>query len=212
MKTLLLVLLFETWAALLGAQVELPAEADLRAQYDTLLSRWGTHKQLPAGLELQALVALSYYPELRDAYIRFEYKKATLPYASKPRFVSLLHPFGKRCYRIIISTQSTALREPTLMKNLPFQAQIGALGHELAHTAYYSKTGSWKLLSDGLRYSSDRFKEKFEKMTDDIAIEHGLDWYIYTWNAAIYSVKKRDGKRANIYYTPEQILERIPHR
>jgi len=80
---------------------------------------------------------------------------------------SLINPFGNKKYLIIISSKSTALREPTLLKNLNFNAQIGALGHELAHTAYFHQHKKRTILRDGVKYGiSIRYKEKFEKMTE----------------------------------------------
>ena len=174
---------------------------------DVLKSEFGKNKKLPAGFELQALIALSYYPELRDEHVVFVQKKAAIPYASRPGIFSLLNPFSKKKYRVIISTKTNALRTPTLLENLDFNAQIGALGHELAHTAYYYKTRKLKILVNGIQYLDRSFEGKFEKMTDRIAIGHGLGTQIYTWCKAIFPVKKRDGKRSEIYYPPKAIFE-----
>lgn len=172
---------------------------------DSLIVLYGRHKILPAGYERQALTALSFYPELRDAHIRFVVKKARYPYASRPRLGTLLLPFVRKKYNIVISRKSTELREPTLLKNLPFEAQIGALGHELAHAAHYAQTPKWKILLESLRYTSDQYKEKYEKATDRSAIEHGLGAEIYNWNQRVYPVKLKDGKRGKIYYSPDEI-------
>ena len=40
-------------------------------RYDQLLLEFGNNKELPPGYELQALLALSHYPELKDIKIRF---------------------------------------------------------------------------------------------------------------------------------------------
>lgn len=172
---------------------------------DSLRALYGRHKSLPAGYELPALTALSYYPELRNAHIRFVVKKADLPYASKPAYWSLITPFVPKRYRIIISNQSSTLREPTLLKNLSLTAQIGALGHELGHTSWYLRTKKCSIIRTGLRYSNEKFKEKFEKMTDCIAIRHGLGQYLLEWNRAVYPTKLKDGNRSKIYYSPAEI-------
>lgn len=179
----------------------------IKAATDSLNQLYGKNKHLPEGYELQALTALSYYPELREAQIRFVLKSAELPYASRPVLGTLLSPFVRKKYKIIISSQSTALRESTLLKHLGFDAQVGALGHELAHTSYYSRSGKWKIIRDGWKYRKRAYKEQFEKMTDRIAIQHGLGACIYAWSKAVYPVKKADGDRGTIYYTPEEILQ-----
>lgn len=172
---------------------------------DSLRLLYGKNKRLPAAFELQALTALSHYPELRDASIQFVVKKSKLPYASRPRLMGLLIPFVRKKYRIVISSQSTLIREPTLLKNLDFQQQTGALGHELAHAAYYSRTRKGRILAEGMKYHRVDFKEQFEKMTDRIAIEHGLCAELLSWNEAVYPVKRKDGNRATIYYSPEEM-------
>ena len=45
-------------------------EADERQRYEALLNEYGSNKVLPPGYELQALLALSHYPELKDVRIR----------------------------------------------------------------------------------------------------------------------------------------------
>ncbi len=176
-----------------------------RFSIDSLRLLYGNNKHLPAAFELQALAALSHYPELRNASIQFVVKKSKLPYASRPRLMSLLIPFARKKYRIVISRRSTAVREPTLLKNLGFQEQTGALGHELAHVAYYNRTRKGRIMAEGLKYHRAGFKEQFEKMTDRIAIEHGLCAELLAWNKAVYPVKLRDGNRATIYYSPEEM-------
>ena len=172
---------------------------------DSLRHLYGKNKRLPAAFELPALAALSHYPELANASIRFVVKKNKLPYASRPRLWSLLLPFARKKYRIVISSRSTPVREPTLLKNLTFEQQTGALGHELAHAAYYHRTRKGKILAEGMQYRRTAFKEQFEKMTDRIAMAHGLCTELLAWNEAVYPVKLKDGNRARIYYSPEQM-------
>jgi hypothetical protein len=198
------------WAHLLAAQTSakmMYVQEEEQLRFDSLKTLYGRHKKLPAGYELPALVALSYYPELQHKHIKFVIKKHDLPYSSRPRLWSLLVPFVPLRYVIIISTDAGVVREPTLLHHLPFNAQIGALGHELAHTSYYARTRKWQVLKDGLHYSDPVFKEKFEKMTDRIAIQHGLGPQLYAWCGLVYPVKLKDGIRAKIYYSPEEILQ-----
>ena len=178
-----------------------------KAATDSLKLLYGKNKHLPEGYELQALTALSYYPELQETPIRFIIKNTKLPYASHPALGALLTPFARKKYKIIISSRSTLLRESTLLKHLEFDAQVGALGHELAHTAYYSRSVKWKIIRDGWKYRKSAFKAQFERMTDRIAIAHGLGAQIYAWSKAVYPVKRIDGDRGKIYYSPEEILE-----
>lgn len=190
-----------------GACSHLYDQTTEHMRLDTLRAQWGGHKQLLPAYELPALIALSHYPELSNAHIRFREKKAKLPYASRPTLGSLLWPFGHRKYRVIISTRSTRLREPTLMHHLGFNAQIGALGHELAHIAHYEGTRRGAILWEGLRYHNLRFRERYEKQTDRIAIAHCLGLPLYEWNTFIWPVKSQDGARGRVYYAPEAIFD-----
>lgn len=176
---------------------------------DTLRALYGKQKRLLTAYELATLVALSHYPELKNARIRFREKKAKLPYASRPTLGSLLWPFGPKRYRVTISTRSTPLREPTLMRHLGFNAQIGALGHELAHIAHYEGTGRWGILGEGVRYHNLRFRERYEKQTDRIAIAHCLGLPLYEWNAFVWPIKSRDGVRGRVYYAPDAIFDML---
>ncbi len=58
---------------------------------------------------------------------------------------SLLRKRDQRTYRVIISDQSLPQMESVLLKNLPFNAQIAIIGHELAHTAEYQTLNSYQL-------------------------------------------------------------------
>ena len=52
----------------------------------------GKHKKLPKDYEYQALIALSYYPELYDVHIKFRFKKSKI--STKNGLISVfLHPF-----------------------------------------------------------------------------------------------------------------------
>lgn len=164
--------------------------------------------KLPKGFERAAVEALGHYPELAAERIAFKVRPSKLAYWSRPVVWSLLPGFEKR-YKIIISSRSSALREPALLKNLAFDEQVGALGHELGHTAYYQRTSKAKLLADGFRYkTSFGFKARFEKMTDGIAIEHGLCPQLSVWSRAVWPIKLKDGRRAELYLSPEAIERR----
>lgn len=180
-------------------------------QSDSLRVRYGHLKKMPKAYEIPILLALSHYPELHSEKITFRIKKSKLPYLSRPTLGSIVWPFGSKKYIIIISNQSTKLREPTLLENLRFNAQIGALGHELGHTAYFKNRRRYKIMADGIRYWSLGYKKKLERLTDEIAIRHGLGNQILEWNKAVYPVKLRDGKRAKIYYNPQEITEILKH-
>ncbi len=144
-------------------------------QYDSLLEQFGNNKQLPSGFELQTLIALSHYPQLRDTKINFIVADVSIPLSSRPHWSSLLRSAKNRTYQVIIDSELAGPREALLLKNQPFNAQVGIIGHELAHTVYYLDRSFFGILGDALCQLSD-CRIGFERATDRRLIEHGLGW------------------------------------
>ncbi len=139
--------------------------------------------KFPAGYGQQAKIALSYYPELKGLKIRFKTKKGGAPFVSRPTVGSSFFKKPKnRTYLIIIRTGEDKRFGPILMKNMPLNAQIGVLGHELAHTADFAQRGFWKMMRVIWGNLSKKYMDQFEYNTDRSAIEHGLGFQILAWS------------------------------
>ena len=150
---------------------------------DSLKQLYGKNKQLPKGYELQALLALSHYPELKDVKIKFKMKKGGAPFVSRPTaWSTFFKRKSKRDYLIFIRTKSHSMFDPILMQNMPFDAQVGVLGHELGHTADYIHRGFGKMMKVVFGNLSYRFLDKFEFETDRRAVHHGLGFQILAWS------------------------------
>lgn len=179
-------------------------------RFDELHTVYGVNTVLPDGFELQALLALSHFPELRKVKIEFVVKKAVVPLMSYVRLRSLLRGPEKRRYRIVISSNSFAAAEPMLLANLPFDAQVGILGHEIAHTVEYLEKGPFGMLGVPLCTLRRRCREPFEQGTDRRAIDHGLGWQLYGYYRYAWGVQRSagnaDGGFAKTYMTPREIL------
>lgn len=147
-------------------------------QYQYLLTEFGSNKELPVGLELQGLLALSHYPELKNTKIRFILGDVSIPISSRPHWASMLRSAKNRTYQVIIDTNREGTREALLVKNQPFNAQIGIIGHELAHTVYYLDRSFFHILRDAICQLSD-CRINFERATDRRLIEYGLGWQRY---------------------------------
>ena len=113
------------------------SESEERGRFQELLIEYGQNKSLPPGFELQALLALSHYPELNTVNIRFVIDDVDIPLSSRPHWASLLKGAEKRNYLVVIDSNRKQGNGAFLLKNQPFNAQVGILGHELAHTVYY---------------------------------------------------------------------------
>jgi hypothetical protein len=148
-----------------------------------LLQTFGKNKVLIPQFALQTLVALSYYPELKNTSIRFIYKFAVSTLATKPDFPSLLLNGDKRTFTIIISDSSMQQLEPVILPKMDFNAQIGIIGHELAHVADFKQRSLLSLTGSGIGHLfSARYIDRFEFRTDSICIAHGLGYQLLAWS------------------------------
>lgn len=151
---------------------------------DSLRSLYGQNKKLPKGYELQALLALSHYPELIDVKIKFKMRNGGAPFVSRPTAWSTFFRSGsKRNYLVIIRSKPHPMFDPILLPAMPFNAQIGVLGHELGHTVDYTNRGFGKMMKVVFGNLSWKFLDKFEFATDRRAIEHGLGFQILAWSS-----------------------------
>jgi len=145
------------------------------ARFDQLLESYGQNKALPEGFELQALLALSHYPALKDVKINFIIDDVGIPISSRPHWASMARSASNRTYQVIIDSQREGGRGALLLKNQPFNAQVGIIGHELAHSVYYLDRSFLGILGDAIcQFSSCRIQ--FERATDRRLIDHGLGW------------------------------------
>lgn len=149
------------------------------------LEQYASNKKFPREIEPQVLTALSYYPELKDIKIEFRIKKRNTPLTSRPRIFSVFRKKKNRKYIITISSESSDRLVPILFSNLPYNAQIGVLGHELAHIADYNTKNTFQLLGLSFGMLSAKYVDKFEWNTDKRTIEHGLGYQLYAWSSYV---------------------------
>lgn len=175
-------------------------------RYDFLLEQFGKNKVIPEEFKLQALVALSYYPVLKETPIEFVLTDADASLTSNINPATLIFPWMKKTYVIYIDTIKTiGFTSPTLLKNLPYNAQIGVLGHELAHTVSYLDKSAIELAWSGILYlSSEQYVVNFENETEKRTIQYGLGYQLLSWSEFQYNIKLQEGKGA-YYFAPEKI-------
>ena len=153
-------------------------EMEEQVHFDSLMAEFGRTKDLPAGYELQTLLALSHYPELKEVRIQFVLDDVSIPLSSRPHWSSMLRSSRKRTYQVIMDTNMEGPRAALLLKNQPFNAQVGIIGHELAHTVYYLDRSFFGIVGDALcQLNSCRID--FERDTDRRLIDYGLGWQRY---------------------------------
>lgn len=166
-----------------------PKERFSNQEYNSVFySQFGRKKKVPEEIKKQALIALSYYPELADTRIKFRFRKRRIPLTSRPRILNVFLPKGLRSYIITISTSSTDLLSPILFQKLPYNAQIGVLGHEISHITQYKMMTSFQLIGLGFKISNADFADSFEFETDKRTIEHGLGFQLLEWSEYVREV------------------------
>ena len=188
-------------------------EQEQRAEFEYLLREFGSQKNLPAGFELQTLLALSHYPELRDIKINFIYEDVSIPLSSRPHWSSMLRSAKHRTYQVIIDNELAGPRGALLLKNQPFNAQVGIIGHELAHTVYYLSRSFFGIVGDALCQLTD-CRIRFERATDMRLIDFGLGWQRFDHATFVRSRISPDRASAftaegggGAYMSPAEILK-----
>lgn len=172
--------------------------ADLRREF-------GIKKELPPGFELQTLLALSYYPELKEVAIQFKYKNTLIPLSSRPNALTIFEKKEQWVYQVIISSESTANMEPILIHHLPFNAQVGIIAHELGHTVHYQQFDFWQMLKFGILYAvNGNFRAVHERSTDETVIYHSLGWQLFEYAKFV----RTDATTAKHYETSKDFLDK----
>ncbi|WP_411032209.1 hypothetical protein [Spongiimicrobium sp. 3-5] len=188
---LLLFALFFINKAVLQAQSipRPPSKLFVMETLDTLyFGGFSENKKIPDAIRLQVLTALSFYPELAKTRIIFRMRKRKTPLASRPQLWSVFKKRKNRTYIITISTASNDQLSPILLNQLPFNAQIGVLGHELGHSAYYDTKSTFQLLGLSFKLLRSKNTDAFEFNTDRICIDHGLGYQLYDWSKYVREV------------------------
>lgn len=191
-------------------------ESDERLHYEELQREFGSNKELPEGFELQTLLALRHFPELQSVRIRFIVSDVSIPLSSRPHWASMLRSAPNRTYLVVIDNELEGPRDALLLKNQPFNAQIGIIGHELAHTVYYIKRSFFGILGDALCQLSD-CRIEFERATDRRLITYGLGWQRYDharfirtrFRSQQETISTEEGGGGGAYMDPAELLNMI---
>lgn len=150
-----------------------------------LKKEYGRYKKYPSRYEKQILIALSYYPELKQTPVIFRIRRRHTTAFTRATWAGLFEVPGKRHFVITLSRKSERLLDPLLFKNLPFNAQIGVIGHELAHVTDFASMTTMQILHHAIKNISRSYIDRFEYNTDAICIMHGLGYQLLTWSSFV---------------------------
>jgi len=178
-----------------------------------LKGKYGENKNLLSEFELASLIALSKYPELLPLKIDVVYAKIKTTMQARPTIGSLFKRKKNRIYKVFINSKEEKLKLCAL-KNIPFDAQVGALAHEFAHVLHYSSKSSLELIGEGFRYwLSKEFRSRFERANDLETINRGFGWQVYHFTYFILNESNASSKykayKRKFYYSPDEIEEII---
>lgn len=180
-----------------------PIESD---SIEILREKYGNQKIYPGAYESQFLLALKHYPELKDVTIKLKFSKEKTTMACRPDIGSLFRK--KRIYHVYINDKSQF--KGILLEDVPFNAQVGVIGHELAHIVDYENKNIFQIIGTGIGYLFGGYKKRLEHRIDLMTIDHCLGWQLHDWaKFAMYDSKatpKYKLYKKKIYMGPEKIL------
>ncbi|MFN5706252.1 MAG: hypothetical protein ACK45U_10410 [bacterium] len=174
-----------------------------------LRQEFGQHKNFVDKVELPALIALSFFPELKSTYITFEYRKIKTTMSTRPHIGQFL--LRNRTYVIYINSHAKEIGGVSF-DELGLQEQIGIIAHELSHIVDYQNRKSFSMLKCGFYYSFfEKYHRSLERSTDMLVIQKGLAHQLYAFsnyvlNKSSASEEYKDFKRKN-YLLPEEIAD-----
>lgn len=188
-------------------------------QVAALKAEFGSNKTWPDRFEKSILLALSHYPELKLTPIRFVTRPNHAPGFTRVTWGGLFSRPANRHFLVVISDSTEEMLRPLLFKNLPFNAQVAAIGHELAHVADFLNKSTLEIFQHAFNNVSRRYIDRFEFNTDAIAIDHGLGYQMLDWSRYVRSqmhTENWDGpayvhkrKRRERYMNPATIRQKM---
>ncbi len=179
--------------------------------FEEMKSAFGNNKVILPELEVPAIIALSFYPELKNTSIRFEYKKISTTMCTRPELRSAFS--GKRTYVIYINSDVTKIGGVSF-EELNLVQRVGIISHELAHILDYQNKDNFSVVKCGILYScSPDYHTKLERATDEMVINKGLGKELYEFSNYVINNSKASEqykafKRKN-YLLPEEIKQRM---
>lgn len=153
-------------------------------------------------------LALSHYPELKEVEIEVAYKPIPTTLQVQPVPGSLFGKRANRRYRIAINSDEEF--EGIFFRDIPYNAQVGLVAHELAHIIDYEHKNFFQINGTALKFATKRSQTNYEKSIDLLTIYKGLGWQLHDWAdyAMIDSYATTEYKqfKKDVYYEPAEII------
>lgn len=166
--------------------------------------------QYVSEVEVPLLAALNHFPELENVNIIFRYKNIRTTMVSRPTLGSL---FRKNRTFVIYIDNYVSKNNGVTFQDIPHEARVGLIGHELCHIVDYQSKTNFQILLMGLKYAFSKNHYAVESHVDKLTIQKGLGNELYVWTDFILSnpevtTKYKEFKKLN-YLALEEILAEI---
>jgi hypothetical protein len=172
------------------------------------------NKTIPLEIYDPVKKALGFFPELKEVQISFELKdkiSGSVMQAQPKVFSLFVDAKEKRKYRIKITRELDFGDQIVPIENIPNDALVGWIGHELGHIMDYLNRSSVNMMHFGAKYLLSKKKVVDAELTaDGYAISCGLGYQILANKNFILNnegfEEEYKNKIRNLYMSPEQIL------
>lgn len=184
-------------------------ELEKQAQYFEELS---LNKLFEERFLVPTLTALNYYPELSETSIQIIEKNIKTTMLCRPKTNFIFKQKDKRDYLIAIDNKLIN-NKGVLLDSIPFNSQIGVIGHELGHIIDYSGKTNMGVIFTGIGYLFPNYRRRLEEKIDRIGVEHGLGYQIQDFSDFVLNRSNASEKylkyKLKYYFTPAQIMNVI---
>lgn len=175
-----------------------------------LMEKYAANKNLDSEFELPSLLALSYYPELKSNQIRFQQKNIKTTMQCVPKLNFIFRKKENRIYAISIDNKIRN-KKGLLLKDVPFNAQVGVIGHELAHVVDYNSKTNMGIIFLGIGYLLPKKRRQVENRVDEITIAHGLGHQVKNFSNFVLNNEDLNERylkyKRKYYYSPKQLMQ-----
>jgi hypothetical protein len=140
---------------------------------------------IPTIYQKPITTALQYYPELQHVTIIFRIKKQKAPLSARPTIGSTFLHASRRTYYVTISNKTLHKLQAIQFDSLSPDAQVGVIGHELAHIADFNSRKGVYFIRLLFGHLSKKYMDEFEYNTDKRCIQHGLGKQLLAWSKEV---------------------------
>jgi hypothetical protein len=172
-----------------------------------------SNKVIPTEVLIEVQKALSFYPELDDYKIEFEFKRKmkNCVMQAQPKVKTFFSKKENRQYKILMSRNLIMNDTSMVLEQLPSEILVGWFAHELGHIMDYKERTSFNMIGFGFKYLTSRpFLKRSERKADALAVKHGMGGHlIKTKRYILFNskfTKEYKAKIKDLYPSPEDIL------